>query len=51
MGYEFVVYTTLAGQKILIIVGNKQKINSGDKLTIGFNNEALLQALEKKETT
>ena len=49
LGYEFVVYTTLAGQKLLIKVGNKQKINSGDKLTVGFNPESLY--FFDKETT
>ncbi len=49
LGYEFVVYTTLSGQKLLIKVGNKQKINSGDKLTVGFNPESLY--FFDKETT
>ena len=49
LGYEFVIYSALAGQKLLVKVDNKQKINAGDKLTIGFNTESLY--FFDKETT
>ena len=41
LGYELVVYTYVLGQKLLVKVSNQIKVNSGDKLTIGFNPDSL----------
>ena len=49
LGYECVVYTTIAGQKLLVKLSSEQKMSSGDKLTIGFNPENLY--FFDKETT
>lgn len=49
LGYECVIYTTLAGQKLLVKIGSEQKMKIGDNLTIGFNNDSLY--FFDKETT
>ena len=41
LGYEAVVYTYLNGQKFLVKLGSEEKISVGDKLSIGFNSDAL----------
>ena len=41
MGYDSVIHTHLGGQKFLFKVDSVQNVNIGDKLIVGFNDDAL----------
>ena len=41
LGHELVVYSYIAGQKLLVKISNQIKINSGDKLEVGVNPHSL----------
>ena len=49
MGYDSIIHTHVAGQKLLFKVDSVNGVKAGDALTIGFNNESLY--FFDKETT
>ena len=49
LGYEFVVYTELLGQKFLVKLSSETPVTAGSTLHVGFNKESLY--FFDKETT
>ena len=41
LGHDVVLYTDILQQKFLVKLGNQIKVNSGDKLVVGFNDSSL----------